>query len=203
MLRNTLGLAFTLIVIISGSAFAGIATVEDAMAEKSIGRSDAPVTIIEYASLTCSHCAAFHTDTLPHIKKNYIDTGKVRLVYNDFPLGSLAMAAAMVARCSGEKNFFPMIDALFTSQKTWATSSAPLEALGGIARLSGMSEDDVADCLDDKDLFDAIKNRAEQAGADLGISSTPTFFIEGTKVPGNLPYEDFQEILDKALAKKQ
>ena len=203
MLRYTLGLAFTLIVVMSGSAWAGIATVEEAMAEKSIGRADAPVTIIEYASLTCSHCAAFHTDTLPHIKKNYIDTGKVRLVYNDFPLGSLAMAAAMVARCSGEKNFFPMIDALFASQRTWATGDAPIEAIGGIARLIGMSEDDVADCLDDQNIFDAIKNRADHAGKSLGISSTPTFFVEGTKVPGNLPYKDFQKILDKALAKKQ
>ena len=203
MLRYTLGLAFTLIVMMSGSAWAGIATVEDAMAEKSIGRADAPVTIIEYASLTCSHCAAFHTDTLPLIKKNYIDTGKVRLVYNDFPLGSLAMAGAMVARCSGEKNFFPMIDALFSSQKTWASSDTPLEALGGIARLIGMSEDDVDNCLDDKNIFNAIKDRAERAGNDLGIRSTPTFFIEGTKVPGNLPYKDFQQILDKALAKKQ
>ena len=203
MLRYTLGLAFTVIVVMSSSAWAGIATVEDAMAEKSIGRADAPVTIIEYASLTCSHCAAFHTDTLPLIKKNYIDTGKVRLVYNDFPLGSLAMAGAMVARCSGEKNFFPMINALFASQETWAASDAPLEALAGIARLIGMSEDDVADCIDDKNIFDAIKNRADQAGNDLGIRSTPTFFIEGTKVPGNLPYADFQKILDKALAKKQ
>jgi len=203
LLRYTLGLAFTVIVVMSSSAWAGIATVEDAMAEKSIGRADAPVTIIEYASLTCSHCAAFHTDTLPLIKKNYIDTGKVRLVYNDFPLGSLAMAGAMVARCSGEKNFFPMINALFASQETWAASDAPLEALAGIARLIGMSEDDVADCIDDKNIFDAIKNRADQAGNDLGIRSTPTFFIEGTKVPGNLPYADFQKILDKALAKKQ
>ncbi len=203
MRKYILGLAFVLVLSLSGQGWAGIATLEDAMAEKSIGRADAPVTMIEYASLTCPHCAAFHTDTLPKIKKKYIDTGKVRLVYHDFPLGSLAMAAAMVARCSGEKNYFPMLGALFGSQDTWAHSNAPLEALAGIARLSGMSEDDVEDCIDDEALFEALQKNAEQAGNDLGIRSTPTFFIEGTKVPGNLPYEDFQEILDKALAAKQ
>lgn len=203
MLKFILGIAFTLVLTTSGQVWAGNATVKEAMAEKSIGRADAPVTMIEYASLTCSHCAAFHTETLPKIKKDYIDTGKVRLVYHDFPLGSLAMAAAMVARCSGEKNFFPMIGALFGSQQSWAHSNTPLEALGGIARLSGMSEDDVADCIDNKDLFEALQNNAEQAGKSLGIQSTPTFFVEGTKVPGNLPYQDFQDILDKALAAKK
>jgi len=203
LLKYILGLAFTLVLATSVPGWAGNATLKEAMAEKSIGRADAPVTMIEYASLTCSHCAAFHNETLPKIKKDYIDTGKVRLVYHDFPLGSLAMAAAMVARCSGEKNYFPMIDALFSSQQSWARSDTPLEALGGIARLSGMSEDDVADCIDDKALFKALQNFAELAGKNLGINSTPTFFIEGTKVPGNLPYKDFQDILDKALAAKK
>ncbi len=203
MLRYTLGLAFTLILTLSAPVWAGNATLEEAMAEKSMGRADAPVTMIEYASLTCSHCAAFHNETLPEIKKNYIDTGKVRLVYHDFPLGQLAMAAAMVARCSGEKNFFPMIGALFSSQKSWAHSNTPLEALAGIARLSGMSEDDVDDCIDNEQLFGALKSRADQDGKRLGIQSTPTFFVEGTKVPGNLPYKDFKEVLDAAIAKKQ
>ena len=173
------------------------------MAEKSIGRADAPVTIIEYASLTCPHCAAFHNQTLPKIKRDYIDSGKVRLVYNDFPLGSLAMVAAMIARCSGEKNYFPMLGDLFGSQQSWSRSETPYEALAGIARLNGMSKDDIDDCIGDKKLFEAIQDRADKAGNDLGVRSTPTFFIEGTKVPGNLPYPDFQEILDKALAAGQ
>ncbi len=202
MQRYTPSLAFVLFLLVSGPGWAGNASLQEAMAEKSIGRADAPVTIIEYASLTCPHCAAFHNETLPKIKKDYIDTGKVRLVYHDFPLGNLAMAAAMVARCSGEKNYFPMIGALFESQHSWARSDAPLEALAGIARLSGMSEDDVDDCIDDKALFKAIQTNAEQAGKSLGVKSTPTFFIEGTKVPGNLPYADFREVLDKALAAK-
>ena len=203
MQKFILGLAFSFVLITTGPVWAANVPLDKAMAEKSIGRADAPVTIYEYASLTCPHCAAFHNETLPLIKKNYIDTGKVRLVYNDFPLDSLALAASMVARCSGQKNFFPMIDALFSSQQSWARSATPLEALGGIARLSGMTAKDVADCTNNQALFKAIRSGAEQAGKTLDFNSTPTFFVEGTKIPGNLPYKDFQDILDKALAKKK
>jgi len=173
------------------------------MAEKSIGSPSAPVTMIEYSSLTCSHCAAFHTSTLPSIKKDYIDTGKVRMVFWDFPLGNLAMAATMIARCSGQDNYVAMRNALFLSQETWARSDAPFDAIAGIARLSGMSVDDLENCLDDRELLKALEAKAKDASENLGVKSTPTFFIEGTMVPGNLPYEDFKDLLDKALAKKQ
>jgi len=201
--RYLLGIAVSFILFTATSAVAGKASLREAMAEKSIGRPDAPVTMIEYSSLTCSHCAAFHTDTLPSIKKDYIDTGKVRMVFWDFPLGNLAMAATMIARCSGQDNYVPMIDALFLSQKTWARSEAPFDAIAGIARLSGMSVADLENCLDDRDLLKALEAKARDASDNLGVQSTPTFFIEGLKVPGNLPYEDFQDLLDKALAKKQ
>jgi len=167
----------------------------------SIGSADAPVTLHEYASLTCSHCADFHTKTMPQIKKAYIDTGKVRLVFHDFPLGNLAMAGAMVARCSGKNNFFPMIGAMFTSQESWAHSDTPFEALVGIARLSGMSENDVDACLDNTALLAELQKRAKHANEVLGVQSTPTFFVEGKKIPGNMPFDDFKDVLDKALAK--
>ncbi|MBC8445346.1 MAG: DsbA family protein [Rhodospirillaceae bacterium] len=175
----------------------------EAMAEKSIGSADAPVTMIEYSSLTCPHCANFHTDVLPSIKKDFIDTGKVRLVFWDFPLGNLAMAAAMIARCSGQNNYVPMVDALFRSQATWSHSDTPFDAIAGIARLSGMSIDDVENCLDNQELLKALQAVSKDASENLGVESTPTFFIEGVKVPGNLPYDDFKDILNKALAKKQ
>jgi len=183
-------------------ALAANVSLEEALAEKSIGRADAPVVIHEYASLTCSHCAAFHADTLPKIKKAYIDTGKVRLVYHDFPFGNLAIAAAMVARCSGKDNFFPMIGALFSSQKSWTYSETPFDSLVGIARLVGMSEADVDACLDNQELLAKLQERVKQAGKNLGINSTPTFFVGAKKIPGNLPFEDFQDILDAALAAK-
>ena len=201
--RYLLGIAVSFILFTATSAFAGKASLSEAMAEKSIGRPSAPVTMIEYSSLTCSHCADFHTNTLPSIKKDYIDTGKVRMVFWDFPLGNLAMAATMIARCSGQDNYVAMRNALFLSQETWARSDAPFDAIAGIARLSGMSVDDLENCLDDRELLKALEAKAKDANENLGVQSTPTFFIEGTKVPGNLPYEGFKDLLDKALAKKQ
>jgi protein-disulfide isomerase len=200
--RYLLGIAISIFMFAATSGFAENAPLAEAMAEKSIGRADAPVTMIEYSSLTCPHCADFHKDALPSIKRDFVDTGKVRIVFWDFPLGNLAMAAAMVARCSG-KNYIPMIDAFFQSQETWARSETPFDAIAGIARLSGMNIDDLENCLDDQALLDALQNKKREAAEVLGVESTPTFFIEGVKVPGNLPYQDFKEILNKALAKKQ
>lgn len=202
MARYLLGMAISIFMFAATSGFAENAPLAEAMAEKSIGRAYAPVTMVEYSSLTCSHCAAFHKDVLPSIKRDFIDTGKVRIVFWDFPFGSLAMAAAMVARCSGQKNYIPMVDAFFQSQETWAQSSTPFDAFAGIARLSGMSLDDIENCLDNQDLLNALNDKKKEAAVNLGVESTPTFFIEGVKVSGNLPYKDFKDILNKALAKK-
>lgn len=203
MHRYLLGIVISFFMFAATSAFAENASLEEAMAEKFIGSATAPVTMVEYSSLTCPHCAAFHTDVLPSIKKNFIDTGKVRLIFWDFPLGNLAMAATMIARCSGQDNYVPMVDALYASQKTWSHSDTPFDAIAGIARLSGMTIDDVEDCLDNQPLLKALQAVAEDANKNLGVESTPTFFIEGVKVPGNMPYEDFKDLLNKALAKKQ
>ena len=201
--RFILGIAVSLMLFTATTSFAEKVSLSEAMAEKSIGSPNAPITMIEYSSLTCSHCAAFHTDTLPSIKKDYIDTGKLRLVFWDFPLGNLALAAAMIARCSGQDNYVPMTSALFLSQETWARSDAPFDAIAGIARLSGMSINDIETCLDDSELLAAIQAKAKEAESILGVPSTPTFFIEGEIVPGNLSYREFKVLLDKALAKKR
>lgn len=198
----TLWIAVLIMLFTATSSLAGRVSLSEAMAEKSMGSPDAPITVTEYSSLTCSHCAAFHADTLPRIKKDYIDTGKVRMVFWDFPLGNLALAATMIARCSGNDNYIPMTSALFLSQETWAHSDAPFDAIAGIARLSGMSIEDIENCLDDRALLAAIEAKAKEAESLLGVTSTPTFFIEGKIVPGNLPYKDFKELLDKALAQK-
>ena len=200
--RIILGIAVSLMLFTATTSFAEKVSLTEAMAEKSIGNPNAPITMIEYSSLTCSHCAAFHTDTLPSIKKDYIDTGKLRLVFWDFPLGNLALAATMIARCSGQDNYVPMTSALFLSQETWVRSDAPFDAIAGIARLSGMSIDDIETCLDDSELLAAIQAKAKEAESLLGVKSTPTFFIEGEIVPGNLSYSEFKNLLDKALAKK-
>ena len=198
-----LGIAVSLILFTATSTFAGKVSLSEAMAEKSIGSPNAPITMVEYSSLTCSHCAAFHIDTLPSIKRDFIDTGKVRMVFWDFPLGNLALAATMIARCSGQDNYVPITSALFLSQETWARSDAPFDAIAGIARLSGMSTSDIENCLDDRELLEAIEAKAKEAESLFGVKSTPTFFIEGQMISGNLPYGDFKDLLDKALAKKQ
>ena len=167
-----------------------------------VGNKNAKIIIIAYESLTCSHCANFHKDVYPLLKKEYIDTGKVRMVFWDFPLGNLALAATMIARCSGHDNYIPMTSALFLSQKSWAQSDAPFDAIAGIARLSGMNIADIENCLNDQSLLAAIQAKAKEAENLLGVESTPTFFIDGKIVPGNLPYKDFKILLDKALARK-
>ena len=123
------------------------------------------------------------------------------MVFWDFPLGNLALAATMIARCSGHNNYIPMTSALFLSQESWAQSDAPFDAIAGIARLSGMSIEDIENCLDDQSLLTAIEAKAKEAERLLGVKSTPTFFINGKIVAGNLPYKDFKELFDKALAK--
>ena len=174
---------------------------EEALKERALGKADAPVTVHEYFSLSCSHCAAFHKDTFPQVKADYIDTGKVRFIFHDFPLGGLASAAAMLTRCGNPDAYDGFVSVLLKNQKKWLRSDTPLEELEGFARLAGMSPDDVMECLDNEPLFKEIESRKVGYNRDLGIKSTPTFIVGKTVVPGNLPYDDFREILDKELKK--
>ncbi|MCK5546083.1 MAG: DsbA family protein [Rhodospirillaceae bacterium] len=193
-------LIFVLMLAVPEQSDAGIADLSEAISEKVLGNADAKVEIHEYASLSCSHCADFHVNVLPDIKKNYIDTGKVRLIYHDFPLGDLALAASMLSRCAGNDRFFPMIGTLFKSQEQWAHSKNPLASLTGISRMiGGMDENDVSACLDSNDLYLDISGKLTKYSENLGINSTPTFFINGKKIEGVLSYEDFSDILDKAI----
>jgi len=184
-------------------AAAGIAPLEDAVAEKVMGRDDAPVTMIEYSSLACPHCAAFHRDVLPKIKETYIGPGKVRLIYRDFPLGGLALAAAMLARCAGSAKYFGFIEVLYRSQAQWSRSDNPRRELARVARFGGISQKDFEACLVNEPLMADIRERAADAQQKFGIDSTPTFIIEGEKVLGAQPFEDFRDVIEKALEKKR
>ena len=193
-------LVFALILAVPGVANADVAGLDEAISEKVMGSPDAKVEIHEYASLTCSHCADFHINVLSDIKKNYVDTGKVRLIYHDFPLDDLALAASMLARCAGNERFFSMIGTLYKTQKNWARSENPLQSLTGISRMiGGMNEGDVSSCLDNNDLYWDISGKRNEYGEKLGINSTPTFFVDGKKIDGALSYEDFSDILENAL----
>jgi protein-disulfide isomerase len=159
----------------------------------------APVTIVEYASLTCSFCAQFHTDVLPDLKRIYIDTGKVRLVFRDFPLDGLAMAGAMLTRCASSNRGQAMLNLMFRQQATWVRSERPMEPLTSYAKLAGMTEEDVNACLENENIMTAIREVQETARNLYKIESTPTFFIEDVKVEGNRGYEFMADIIEKKL----
>jgi protein-disulfide isomerase len=182
-------------------ATAGIVSVEEAMSEMSLGKDDAPVVMVEYSSLGCPHCAAFHRDTLPKIKTEYIDRGKVKLIFHDFPLGTPAMAAAMVARCAGRERYFGFVEILFRSQAQWAQNNDPLAAIARVVRFGGMTEADVDACLKYQPLLEYVRKGADTAHEKLKINSTPTFMIGNEKIVGAAPYEDFKKAIDRALKK--
>ncbi|MBS9476811.1 DsbA family protein [Ancylobacter radicis] len=167
-----------------------------ALPDNVLGKADAPVTIVEYASLTCGHCAHFHETTFPVLKEKYIDTGKVKFILREFPLDIVAKAAFMLARCAGDGKYYPMTDTLFETQKNWAFTNNPAQALLAIAKQSGMTEQQFNTCLNDQKLAGDIDATAQRGAKDFGIDSTPTFFINGKKVSGALSPEE----LDKELA---
>ena len=146
-----------------------------------LGKADAPVTIIEYASMTCPHCANFHKTTYPALKAKYIDTGKVRFIFREFPLDELAVAASMLARCVGGEKSIAMIDVLFASQDKWAVRQ-PIPILQQIAKQAGMTEKAFDECLKDQKLYDNIMAMRERGSKEYKVESTPTLFVNG-KMP--------------------
>lgn len=159
------------------------------------GSKDAKVTIIEYASLTCSHCATFHLQTYPALKAKYIDSGKVRFMLREFPLDPLATAGFMLARCGGEQKYYPVVDLLFQQQKTWAFSDKPLDALSQLMKQAGFTQESFESCLKDPKIYDAV-NAVKNRGAEkFGVNSTPTFFVNGQVQRGALTIEELDKIL--------
>lgn len=165
-----------------------------------IGKADAKVTIIEYASLTCPHCATFHAEVLPALKTEYLDTGKAKLIYRDFPLDNLAFAGAILARCGGPEKYFTFLNVLFAQQRQWATASDPKAALTQIARLGGISAEQFDKCLADKALGDYILNSRLEGNQKFNVNSTPTLIINGKTESGVPSLDDLRKKLD-ALAK--
>lgn len=169
--------------------------------EKMLGKADAPVTIVEYASMTCPHCATFTKDVFPKLKAAYIDSGKVRFVFREFPLDLTAAAGSMLARCiaDGDANkYFAVVDLLFRQQDVWAVQN-PTAPLKRVARQAGMGEQQFETCLKDQKLLDAIKESQDYAVKTLKINSTPTFFVNDTMVRGETSFEAFQKIIDPLL----
>ena len=169
--------------------------------DRILGRPDAPVTMYEFASMTCPHCATFHNDILPQIKAAYIDTGKVKMVMKEFPLDRAALAGAMVARCLPAERYYPFLDVLFKTQRQWATAQDPARALQQNARLAGMSAEDFQACVTNGQLADWILQRRLEAGNQFKVESTPTFVFNDGKerIVGAMPFEDFKKVIDRLL----
>jgi protein-disulfide isomerase len=168
------------------------------LGEMALGDPKAPVTVIEYASMTCPHCATFHNTTYPELKKRYIDTGKVRFIFREFPLDQLAAAGFMLARCAGPDKYFPMIETLFAQQQTWVVQR-PLQPLLTIARQAGFTEQTFNACLANQQMLDGIESIRQRAIKQFKVQSTPTFFINGTSYPGALSIDDMAKVIDPYL----
>lgn len=165
--------------------------------EMAVGSEDAPVTVYEYASMTCSHCARFHNNAWKQIKERYVDTGQVRFVMREFPLDRLAAAAFVLARCEPDL-YWPVIDMLFEKQAEWAFVSAPLPPLRQLMAQAGFSQERFDACLRDEEILAGIQAVREQ-GLRLGVEATPTFFINGEKHSGALTFDEFAAIVDPML----
>jgi protein-disulfide isomerase len=163
-----------------------------------MGNADAPITIIEYASLTCDHCVRFHRDTLPQLKKNWIDTGKARLVYRDYPLDRVALRAAMLPHCAGPERYFAFLGAIFQQHDQWAHAQDPMGSLTRLMRFGGMSEDQVKACVANPTLETKVLGSRMDAERRYEVKSTPTFIVNGRKLTGALPYAEFDAILSGA-----
>lgn len=169
------------------------------LGDKALGDPDAPVMVVEYASLTCNHCGTFHNETFDALKDKYIDTGKVYFVLREFPLDPLALAAAMIARCGPEDAYFEIIDTMFTEQANWAWVDEPGPALFALVEPFGLDDAAVATCLNDQALLEGIASTA-QRGHGYGVAGTPAFFFNGLLRAGPMTIQRLDEILEPLLA---
>jgi protein-disulfide isomerase len=162
----------------------------------SLGKEDAPNTIVEYASMTCPHCAEFHKAVLPELQTKYIDTGNARLILREFPLDQLAAIAFMLARCAGPDRYYPLVGALFDTQETWAVAGPEgKEKLLLVAKQAGFSKEKFDQCIGDKELFNKIVETRKRAHETFGVESTPTFFINGKRMTGEQTAAAFEAML--------
>ena len=169
------------------------------LGDKILGNSLAPVTCIEYASLTCGHCATFHADGFKVLKTKYIDTGKVRYIFRDFPLDPLASAGFMLAHCAGDGKYFPMVDLLFAQQRNWTQTDKPVDALLSLARQAGFSQESFEACLKNQSIYDGVNDVRKRGTEKFKVDSTPTFFFNGRKFTGALSPQQLDDIIEPLL----
>jgi protein-disulfide isomerase len=166
--------------------------------DRVLGKADAPITIFEFFSLTCPHCADFEEHSYPKLKAEWVDTGKAKIVYRDYPLDQNALKAAMVARCAPPDRYAAFVEVLFKQQLVWGVQKDPTDALKKIAALGGLGAEQFDKCINDQDLSKQIVAEEYEAQTKYGVDSTPTFFINGKKVVGALAYDDFVKQINEA-----
>lgn len=175
----------------------------EGLTELSLGPADAKVTVVEYASMTCPHCAHFTNDVFEDFKKKYIDTGKVRYIFRDFPLDNLAAAVSMLARCAGPDKALPMIETFYAKQPDWAfANGSPVPKLFDIAKQAGFTQESFDKCLTNQKLLDQITAERKRASDVFGVNATPTFFINGKKLQEAPTIEAFDKVIGPLLAGK-
>lgn len=170
------------------------------MPENEMGEKDAPVTIVEYSSLTCPHCAHFHKTTVPDLKEKYIKTGKVRYIIREFPLDRLAFAAAAIVRCAGPEKFFPFTEVLYKQQQNWAQGEGnPAQRLFNMAKQAGFTQETFNECIRNQEVIDHINKTQKRGNKEFGVGSTPTLFVNGKKLDGGNSLADLEKAMEPYL----
>ncbi len=167
--------------------------------EMSVGKADAKVTIVEYMSMTCPHCARFHNETYDAIKTKYVDSGQVRFVLREFPFDPRAAAAFMLARCAPADQYFPMISMLFKQQETWAAAPNGRDALLQMSKLAGFTQESFEACLTNQKLLDDVQATMQKGDKEFGVKATPTFFVNGKKYSGEMSVDTMSALIDSML----
>jgi protein-disulfide isomerase len=199
MIRGAVTLAAMIALASTGHAAVDIAALHAAPAagDMVMGPEAAKVTVVEYASASCPHCANFHNTTFKDLKKEYIDTGKIRFIFREFPHNQPALAAFMLARCAPKEKYFPLIDMLFEQQDSWL--KAPLEGLQKIAQLAGFTKESFDACLKNEAVAQGIIAVRDKATNDFGVESIPTFFVNGELIKGETTIEELRKMIDPLL----
>jgi protein-disulfide isomerase len=189
---------------LTGLAGVGLAAVDVAklnepspIGEMTMGPDNAKVTVIEYASASCPHCANFYKTTFQELKKQYIDTGKIRFVFREFPHNDAALAAFMIARCAPKDKYFPLIDTYFQTQDSWLEN--PAEGLFKIAQLAGFTKASFDACLKNEEVAKGIIAVRDKAESEFGVTGIPTFFINGKILNGEATFDQFKKVIDPQL----
>ncbi len=196
MMNRRFFFTLALATLLTGSGFAHAQDGQVTDRDRILGNPDATITVIEYASLTCPHCAKFHTTVYKDLKKNWIDTGKIRFVYRHMPFDKLATAGAVVTASLTDTNkFFGLIAYLLQTQDNWARAKDPLVEMKKLVALAGISDAQFENALKNRDLIDQVITQAREGAVAFGVDSTPSFVING-KLYSNMSYEDFSRILE-------